>query len=171
MRSALVIFTVLCSSAAAEARSWWEKFYVAAGYRDVDGLDRASGRTLAAGFREECAGWGIDLAAFVPVAGFDEGFHQLVRLTGYRSWKRLWIGGGVGYALLDGWTDTSVPHRSGHGLTLDAIAGIELASAGFVRSFLQLDVSVPTFSARDRYRSSDSTVRPIAVELAFGLRF
>lgn len=173
MKTVIVLLGLLFASPADAETSpaWWQQFYVYVGYRDVDGLDRASGRTLALGYRVELGRWGIDVAALDHTAGRDEGLHQLLRLTGYRTWRNLWMGGGASYALIDGWTDTAIPHRSGHGLVLDAVAGAELASAGFVRAFVQVDVSVPTFGARDRYDSMDTMVRPIGIEVAVGLRF
>ena len=166
----LVLVLALFAPPAAEARDWWEQFYVYTGYREVDGLERASGRTLAVGYRLERRGWGLDLAALDHVDGMDEGFHQLVRFTGYRAWRNLWLGGGLSYGILDGWTQTAVPHRSGHGIGVDLVAGVELPGWTWVRPFVQVDITVPTFTARDRYRSEESLERVIAIELAFGLR-
>ncbi len=101
--------------------------------------------TLAIGYRAERAGWGIDVAALDLVSGWNEGLHSLVRVTGYAGW-------------VDGWTRTSVPHRTGRGVSIDAIAGVELPRC-------------PTYAARDRYGSTDSDVRTIGLELALGVRF
>jgi hypothetical protein len=167
----LVIALVLAAASTAEASpAWWQQFYVYAGYREVDGLDRASGRTLAIGYREERDGWGLDLAALDHVDGLDEGLHQLLRFSAYGKWRNLWLGGGLSYSVLDGWTQTAVPHRSGQGIGVDVIGGVDLPGWKFVRPFIQLDVTVPTFGAYDRYGSTDTMERAIGIEIAFGLR-
>ena len=177
MKARLVVLAVLALTSSARADvtpRWYEQFYAYSGYRHVAGVDRASSRSWGIGYRFERTTWGLDLAVLGVQNGMDEGLHQVARVTAYRNLSfvtpRLWVGGGGSYGFVKGWTDTSVPRRGGHGFELDAVAGYDLPKLSFVRPFLQLGVTVPMFTARDRYGSMDSAVRVIGVELALGIR-
>jgi hypothetical protein len=106
----------------------------------------------------------------------EEGLHTIARLVPYVSFERwtradLWFGAGVSYGWVKGTVDQAIAKRKGQGVQLEAIAGVELPRTLRIRPFVQGTFTMPLYELRDPYRSRDSIMSVIAIELALGIRF
>jgi hypothetical protein len=155
---------------------WWSGFGVWIGYREVTGVGRASGRSLGMRYHLDLGDYGVDVAALNLQRGHDEGIQTAVRAVAFIDLARwlpveLWSGAGVSYGWAKGWNNKPVPRRTGRGAQLELLVGLPLVRLERLRLFAQAAMTVPLYSLRDPYRSSDSEVSVIGYELALGIGF
>ncbi len=179
----IVVLALLLATGAAEAeptRRWYRGFYARIGVRDTYGVQEPfhawAAVAFGLGYRFNRDTWGIDSSVANLQFDPEEGMHTLARIVPYVGLRRwtvvdLWVGAGLSFGWTKGTVDQAIAKRKGQGMQAEAILGIDLPPALWVRSFAQLTVTLPLYELRDIYRSRDSTLDVVAVEASLRLRF
>jgi hypothetical protein len=183
MRGMLAALVVLgtASGAAAEPRMpWYRGFYNRFGIRDTYGVQEPfhawAAVAFGLGYRFDRDVWGIDTSVLDVQYDPEEGMHTAVRIVPYIGFHRwtcvdFWAGAGLSFGWVKGTVDQAIPKRRGDGFQAEAQLGLELPRTLYVRTFVQLTLTVPLYHLRDNYRSLDSTLDVYALEASVGIRY
>lgn len=179
--SAAILVALGTSSVHAEPpMAWYRGFYTRFGIRDTYGVQEPfhawAAVAFGLGYRVDRDVWGVDISVLDVQYDPEEGMHTAARVVPYVGFHRwtcidFWAGAGLSFGWVKGTVDQAIPKRKGNGFQTEAMLGIELPRTLYVRTFVQLNVTVPLYHLRDIYRSRDSTVDVYALEAAFGVRY